>query len=48
MADPNMKWYDPHTWLFCLCGIIGLILGGILCLILLPLSWFMSWFGRKD
>jgi len=42
MADPSWNWLDPKAWLYAMCGAIGLVLGRILFLALVAVSWLMG------
>jgi hypothetical protein len=48
MADVNMPWWHPKTWLWITCGLIGLILGGILIITLKTLDVILSFFSKKQ
>lgn len=42
MADPQWNWLDPRAWLFAACGVIGMVLGGLLFVALVAVSWAME------
>lgn len=42
MADPQWNWLDPRAWLYAACGAIGMVLGGLLFVALVAVSWAME------
>lgn len=33
MADPQIHWWDWHSWLYLTCGFIGLIIGCVIAIV---------------
>ncbi|MFA5572153.1 MAG: hypothetical protein WDA42_03520 [Candidatus Bathyarchaeia archaeon] len=46
MADPNMSWWDWRTWLYAVCGVIGLILATIVYIPLFILDVILGCIGK--
>lgn len=46
MADPKWNWLDPRAWLWAACGVVGLILAGLVIAPLAIIGWLLEAAGR--